>query len=284
MSRLQKKCFIVSAGVHLLLFIILLVGPAFLSSKSHSEDVQAMDFYPSKLIDAAFAGGGNRNAKPPAPIQPPSQPPVQAQRQPPPEKSQEADPPKPTAKPKIDPDSVEMAEPKRHKPQINTTLTTRKIETSTKSKPKSISTDTQAQERQLTDNRRRLARQLTSAAESIRANTSSATSIEDPGPGGGGPSYASYAAWVKTVYENAWEVPEDTASDDAITKVTVTIACDGTVLSGRISRPSGDSPVDKSVQRTLDRVTFIRPFPDGVKEKQRTYIINFNLKAKRGLA
>src|SRR6266446_9144390 len=123
MSRLQKKCFIVSAGVHLLLFIILLVGPAFLSSKSHSEDVQTLDFYPSKLIDAAFAGGGNPKAKPPAAIQPPAQPPVQAQPQPPPEKSRDPDPPKVTVKvPKIDPDSVEMAEPKRHKPQISTKL------------------------------------------------------------------------------------------------------------------------------------------------------------------
>src|SRR5258705_13957625 len=120
MSRLQKKCFIVSAGVHLLLFIILLVGPAFLSSKSHSEDVQALDFYPSKLIDAALMGGGNRNAKPPVPIQPPSQPQVQAHHEPAPEKLRDPDPPKVTAKvQKIDPDSVELAQPKRHKPQVS---------------------------------------------------------------------------------------------------------------------------------------------------------------------
>ncbi len=35
--------------------------------------------------------------------------------------------------------------------------------------------------------------------------------------------------------------------------------------------------------RTLDRVTFIAPFPDGSTEKQKTFIINFNLKAKRML-
>src|SRR6266403_1525528 len=106
MNRLQKKCFIVSAGVHLLLFVILLVGPAFLSSKSHLEEVQALDFYPSKLIDAALMGGGNRTAKPQAPVQPPSQPPVPAQHQPAPEKTREPDPPKQMAKAKIDPDSV----------------------------------------------------------------------------------------------------------------------------------------------------------------------------------
>src|SRR6266571_7505950 len=282
MSRLQKKCFIVSAGVHLLLFVILLVGPAFLSSKSHSEDAQTLDFYPSKLIDAALMGGGNRNANPPAPVQPPLQPPVQA-HQASAEKSREPDPPKQIAKTKIDPDSVETPEPKRHKPQISLELKTR-TETSTKSKSKSIRTDTQAQEKQIADNRSRQAKQLRSAADSIRENTSSATSIVDPGPGGGGPSYASYAALVKTRYENAWQEPNDAANDNAITKVSVTIGCDGTVYSSRITRASGDSQVDRSVQQTLDRVTFIAPFPEGFKEKQRTYIINFNLKAKRGLA
>jgi hypothetical protein len=34
------------------------------------------------------------------------------------------------------------------------------------------------------------------------------------------------------------------------------------------------------VQRTLDRVTKLEPFPDGSTDKERTYIINFNLKAK----
>jgi len=45
---------------------------------------------------------------------------------------------------------------------------------------------------------------------------------------------------------------------------------------------SGESRVDGSVQRTLERVSMIRPFPEGSKDKQRNYIINFNLKAKRG--
>ena len=63
----------------------------------------------------------------------------------------------------------------------------------------------------------------------------------------------------------------------------MTIASDGTVISARIITPSGDAGVDASVQRTLDRVTFIAPFPEGATEKERTYIINFNLKAKRML-
>jgi outer membrane biosynthesis protein TonB len=55
------------------------------------------------------------------------------------------------------------------------------------------------------------------------------------------------------------------------------------VISALILSPSGDANVDSSVQRTLDRVTFVAPFPDGATEKERTFIINFNLKTKRML-
>jgi hypothetical protein len=33
MNRLQKKCVIVTAGIHLLLLVILMVGPAFFRSE-----------------------------------------------------------------------------------------------------------------------------------------------------------------------------------------------------------------------------------------------------------
>ena len=123
-----------------------------------------------------------------------------------------------------------------------------------------------------------------SATRSLRANLSSTTTIQtDYGPGEGGVAYANYAQLVKSIYENAWVPPDVTANDDAITKVTVTIASDGDVLSARILRACGEPRVDSSVQRTLDRVTRIAPFPEGAREKQRTYTINFNLKAKRAL-
>ena len=74
-------------------------------------------------------------------------------------------------------------------------------------------------------------------------------------------------------------------SEDATAEVRVTIASDGTVICQTIIKRSGDPAVDASVQRALDRVTTIgRPFPEGAKEKQRTYIIPFNMKTKRGTA
>ena len=263
MNRLQKKCFIASAGFHLLLVVILFIGPAFLSSKSNSDDLPVIDYIPAKLIDAAFSNVGTPNAKPPHPAA--AAPVARSNPQPPTPKPPEPDPPKQVNKPStIDPESLEAShEPKKPRIQINTTP----------------AVDTR--ERQLADARRRASELLGKAARSLSEDLSSSTSIEMPNGNSHGEAYASYAQVVKSIYEHAWLVPDDTASDDAITKATVTISNDGTVVSARIVGPSGDSVVDKSVQRTLDRVTFIAPFPDGAKEKQRTYTINFNLKAKR---
>ena len=120
----------------------------------------------------------------------------------------------------------------------------------------------------------------------IKSGTGSATKVDDDfGPGAGGPSYAPYGAWVRSVYERAWVMPEDATSEDATVEVSVTIGSDGTVLSKRITKRSGDAAMDASVQRAIDRVLSVdRSFPEGSKDKQRSYIIPFNLKSKRGTA
>src|SRR5262245_22806196 len=120
MNRLQKKCFIASASLHGLLVLILLVGPAFLASKSKLNDMPVLDVIPSRLVDEAFSGGGNPKAPPPPPA--PSVPPVPQPQQtvvtrPPPEKQRQPDPPQ--LKPKTDSESFEVShEPKRAKPQF----------------------------------------------------------------------------------------------------------------------------------------------------------------------
>ena len=110
-----------------------------------------------------------------------------------------------------------------------------------------------------------------------------ASSTAGYGSGNSGRSYASYAAWVWSFYESAWVRPEDASIEDATVEVSVTIASDGTVIGKRITKRSGDRAVDASVQNTLDRVTTVkRPFPEGAKDKQRTYTIPFNMKTHRG--
>jgi colicin import membrane protein len=289
MNRLEKKCLIASTGTHLLLALILFVGPGFLNPGKPSETLPVIDFVPSRLVDAAVTGGGNPNARPPqaAPVQPPQQTPAPPAPKPEPRiepKVQEKAPelPKPVVKDdKPDPDAVEPA-PKKRQIQVNTTRVVRKPDTKPTSTSRSQATEAQAEERRLADARRDAANRLIRAAQNVRTGAAGATAVEDFGPGGGGPAYASFKAWVQKVYEEAWEAPEDASSDVATGKATVTIASDGTIINARLAQGSGDAAVDRSIVRTLERVKTIGyPFPEGAKEKQRTYIINFNLKAKR---
>jgi TonB family protein len=111
---------------------------------------------------------------------------------------------------------------------------------------------------------------------------SSSTKVDiDPGPNDGGALTANYRDLVGSIYTQTWDPPSNPATDTAIVKASVTIASDGRVISARITVPSGDAEVDASVRRTLDQVTFIAPFPKGSTDKERTYPIKFDLKAKR---
>src|SRR5208282_5564809 len=75
MNRLQKKCAIVTVGFHLLLLVILIVGPGFFAPKPKA-DLQILDVIPANLIDAAL-NSGVRDAQPPPPVvQPAPQPPA----------------------------------------------------------------------------------------------------------------------------------------------------------------------------------------------------------------
>jgi colicin import membrane protein len=162
---------------------------------------------------------------------------------------------------------------KRTLPNVSTEVVTRKPDSTSQAKS---AADAQAQQR--ADARAR-SKAIGSAVQSLREGLSNSTSVEMPGPGGA--AYANYAQAVKSVYTQAWIVPEDLNDDEATTKVSVTIARDGTVLSSRVLAPSGNATMDGSIRRVLDRVRFVAPFPDGAKEAQRTFTINFNLKAKK---
>src|SRR5436309_1181937 len=82
-NRLQKKCLIASAGFHVLLALLLVVGPAFRSAPPKPEDVPFLDFIPVKTVDDLVSGGGNPKAKPPAALAVPPQAQLPPQPQPP---------------------------------------------------------------------------------------------------------------------------------------------------------------------------------------------------------
>jgi len=295
MNRLQKKCLIGSAGFHLLLLVILIVGPAFLASrKKPADDMTVLDFIPAMAVDAKMSGGGTPNATPPPPqpVTPPA-PAPQPQVQPQPQ----AEPPKPVepapqpektfleklftpTPPKLEPEPVDAPEkteaPKpKHTIEINTTKVKRT------SKPdETKKADAQAEERaQARIAQERRAQAVASALQSLHANLSSSTKIAIPGPGGA--SYANYAQIIKSIYTQAWIAPDDAEDDEATTKVSITVARDGSIISAQVIDESGSAPVDRSVRDTLNRVQSLPPFPEGAADDQRTFIISFNLKAKK---
>jgi outer membrane biosynthesis protein TonB len=121
---------------------------------------------------------------------------------------------------------------------------------------------------------------INSAVSGIAGRLSSSTSVTVPG-GTGGASYASYSLFVKSVYQWAWRPPSELTDDSATATARIVIARDGTIVSARIETPSKVPSLDRSVRVALDRVTTIgRPFPEGAKDDQRTFLIDFNLKAK----
>jgi TonB family protein len=285
MDRLQQKCFVGSAGIHLLLLVILLIGPAFLAPRSKPDNSPILDVIPTKLIDAAFSGGGNPNGTPPPPAPPvPPAPPAPTPKPPPePAKAEAPQPPPEPVKPQsTDPDALEPKPDKKPRlPNVPTTPIVRKRDTSKKTSTTSTTSSEEKEAKRIAERNARIAAALGASARSLRSDLKPGTSIEAFGPGGGGEVYAGYDQVVQSVYWHAWVPPEDTASDTAIVRASVVIASDGTVLSARVIQPSGDASVNRSVQRTLENVTFIHAFPEGAKEKQRTYTIKFDLKAKR---
>src|SRR5277367_2928098 len=56
MNRLQKKCVIATAGFHLLLLVILFVGPAFFWARERPDDTPVLDMIPPNQVDSVTTG------------------------------------------------------------------------------------------------------------------------------------------------------------------------------------------------------------------------------------
>lgn len=295
MNRLNKKCFVASTGVHLLLALLLLVGPAFTSSRSKPDTMPVLDFVALKTVDDALSGGGRPDAKsppatfekpqpaPPAPVVKPAPLPPETVRPPQPRPETVSD-----VSPRKDPEySLEpIKERKPRKPVIDLTPVTRSPTAQADAKVEArarAAAQAREEARQEADRRRHIASAFGNAVSSLEGNRSGSTTVEWKGPGGGGVPYANFLQAVKSAYQRAWIVPDGITDDNATVTASVTIARDGTVVSSRITRSSGNVAVDRSVQVTLDRVKWAAPLPEETKDNQRTVSINFNVAAKRAL-
>lgn len=305
MNRLQKKCLIASTGTHAALFLTLLINSAFREKpQAKEESIQILEFIPARAVDIALAMGGG-TPPPPAPTKPPETRPDPIPTPPPPEikKIETPIPPPPEKPPEVKveprekptPSPKEKEKPKEKPKEIVQAPKTTKTETNrakidlsklinrgstpkpeTKARP-----DSKAQEAMARQEAARTAKLLGNVASIIRDQSSKATLVEMPGPGGGGEVYADYKSIVYTTYYQAWQSPTLSIDSEATTQAKIIIARDGSIVSYSIEKRSGNTALDKSVEAVLRRVEKIPlPFPEASKDTQRTFIINFNLKAK----
>ena len=275
MSRLHKKCFMASTGFHLLLAGLLIVGPGFLSPEPKAVNVPVITFVPVITTDDLASGGGSpKGGPPPAAVPqvttPPPAPASEPKRQPEPVKPKEA---VKEEVPKPDTFAVEPnAKSKPKKPEISTTVVRRKPDSKAADRAKAAARE--AAEARLATQRARQA--IAGLADGLSQSTSvelrALVAVELP--------YANFLSAVKKRYTDAWEVPGSISDENATVTASITIARDGTVISSRIIRRSGNAAVDQSVQATLDRVRFAAPLPGTSQESERTVTIDFNVKAK----
>jgi TonB family protein len=282
MNRLHKKCAIASTGLHLLLILVLFVGPGFLAPKTKAPDMPLLNFVPFETVDDLVSGGGNPNAHSP-PAQPNARPEAVEPAPPPPAPEAKPEPkvkePDPEPEVKNTEAAMEPAPaPKKKKPEISLKPVVRNTG---ESKKKAADQPASRQEKEYADYRNRLSRALGSTAGGIPGSISKGAEPGLPGPGGGGVPYANFLQAVKTVYTRAWELPEGVTDDDATVETEIRIARDGDVISAKITRRSGNSAVDESVRATLQRVRYAAPLPKTAKEDERTVTISFNVRAKK---
>ena len=256
MSRLLKKCLFLSVGLHILLAAALIFCTAFFVAKPE-KILPTLSMIAPDVLDDLLKPQRVNTPKPN------SNPPVRRIVTPTPPKKVTPTPPrnaipnKPTrprepAKNKVDP------KPKQPDIKIATNTQTSKP---SKNRPKVQVPEVSAQQ---LENIKGMRSQLSGA---IDVNVTGANAA----------AFTSYANLVVGVYRRTWEplIPSGLARS-RIAKVSVTIRRDGRVFSARIIRKTGDAALDRSVQRTLDRVKTIgKPFPLGSKDSQRTFTLDF---------
>ena len=200
------------------------------------EKVRVIDLVPSEVIDKLLA--------PAAPVAPGAPPPAPA-----PPKPKQPEPKKVQPKPKLKPKPI----PPKPKIKVNLNSNVRKPDAQKKESQK------EAAKRQ-------------TALNKLQTKLSGRTSVNVPL---GRYASANYESLIRRKYMDATIHP-GAISGDPVVKVRLVIARNGRILSARVTGKSGVASWDRSVQKALDRVKFIKPFPESMKGSQQTFNLNFN--------
>ena len=231
-----KHSCVVGSVVFHVLSLAILVLGPLLLAK-RDETVRVIDLVPSDVIDKLLA-----------PVAPVAPPPAPAPPKPPPPKPESKKiPPKPKPKPGLP------------KPKIMVNLN------SNVRKPDARNTKAQ---KEAAKQREALNRSL----NKLDTKLSDRTAVNVPL---GRYASANYESLIRRKYMDATIHP-GAISGDPVVKVRLVIARNGRVISARVTSQSGLASWDRAVQKALDRVKFIKPFPESMKGSQKTLNLNFN--------
>ena len=187
--------------------------------------------------------------------------------------------PEPVSTPK--PESLPQPEPKptpASKHQVKVSTAKKKVSVSTSpASTESKSTSTQSRE------------PAGPSASDIKSRLASKIPGEAGGGGGDGAGNAGrpdgvandfswYRALIKQSIQSAWKKPPIPAGEKIYTEVEIKISESGAVTFLRISRPSGDSAMDTSVEQAVRSTPRLaKPLPAGLGSPDYTVIIQFKL-------
>ena len=263
MGRLKRSCVVGSVVFHALTLALLVLAPVLLAKRV--EKVQVIDLIPSEIVDQIMA--------PPAPVAPPT-PPTPTPPKPTPPKptppKPKPTPPDPTP-PKPKPKPVEVVKPKpkpkpvKPKIKVNLNSTMRQPDT------QKVKAQQAAAERARQAEAKRQAA-VKQSLNNLDSKLSGRTSVNVPQ---GRYAAANYESLIRRKYVDATIHP-GTISGDPVVKVQLVIARNGNVISARIIGVSGLASWDRAVQKALDRVKRIAPFPAGMSGAKKTFNLNFN--------
>lgn len=296
MTRLQRKCLVASVLAHAGLLGLLVLSAGFSSARPpQTEEVLLLTFVPDQLVDAPVIGGvtpAPPATPPPAasrepvvtPPPPPPQPPAPKPetRGEPPRKPEPRAAPQPPPEPvRTSPTGEKPEPPPRRKIEVNLNPVVRP---STAPSQERAREEAEARARAEAERLAQVRRsQLARVADTLSRKLSSSTTVTVPGTGGA--TYASYTSFVDLVYRQAWAPlkPREISERSLTVVARVVIARNGDVILSEIKRRSGNEAMDRSVRAALDRVRTIgRPFPEGARDEQREFEIEFHLEPTPG--
>lgn len=270
MTRLLKKCFFLSVGLHVLLVAVLILGAAFLVTQPEKVPAVLSMIAPSELENLL---------NPPAPSQ--TKPNI---NQPSAVRHTQVTPPRPPVKPIVQPPRVTPPKPKPTPRPKNPTPTKPKPKPkSTAKTPSQIRVNIGNPKNHTNKTRPTPSRPVNPAVSSkevsnaLKGLNNLSAKINVQVSGSNRAAFATYAQHVVAVYRRAWQplIPKNLART-RIAEVSVTIDRSGRVIRASITRRTGDAALDKSVQRALDKVRSVgKSFPSGSRDAQRTFILDF---------